>query len=131
MPSPSTRRKHAVNQAMQTLRNWQELTVVDESASKPKIIARIPTLHFALIIFILAGILTAYIGHVHRSQDLLGEINIQRRENIRLHLQHTRLVADYNAATGPSVIYERGESLGLQSTYGDTLIVQTIRQTEP
>ncbi|MCY4158577.1 MAG: hypothetical protein OXE92_05125 [Bacteroidetes bacterium] len=130
-PGQDTRRKRAVDQAMRTMRNWQELTVIDEYAAKPKVIARIPTLHFGLIIFILAGILTAYIGHIHRSQDLLTEINTQRRENIRLHLQHTRLVADYNSATGPSVIYERGAMLGLQTGYEDSVIIQGIRQTQP
>ena len=116
---------------MRMVRNWQELTVIDESAQKPKIIARIPTLHFGLIIFLLAGILTFYIGHIHRSQDLLGEINRQRRENVRLHLQHNRLVADYNAAIGPSVIYERGSALGLQSGREVEKLIQSIQEIEP
>ncbi len=115
--SVATRKKHAVNQAMLSLSNWRELTVIDESAVKPNVIARIPTLHFGLIIFIIAGILTIYIGQIHRSQDLLGQINTERRENVRLHLQHNRLVADLNAALGPSVIHARGDSLDLKAVY--------------
>ena len=130
-PDPSTRKRRAVDQAMGAIRNWQELTVVDESAAKPKVIARIPTLHFGLIIFIIAGILTFYIGHIHRSQDLLGAINHQRRENVRLHLQHNRLVADYNASIGPSVIYERGAALGLQSGYEAGERIQSTQEGTP
>ncbi len=90
---------------------------MDESASKPKVIARIPTLHFALIIFLLAGILTMYIGQIHRSQDLLDQINTQRRENVRLHLQHNRFVSDLNATIGPSVIHQRASELGLKEVH--------------
>lgn len=90
---------------------------MDESASKPKVIARIPTLHFALIIFLLAGILTMYIGQIHRSQDLLDQINTQRRENVRLHLQHNRFVSDLNATIGPSVIHQRAGELGLKEVH--------------
>jgi len=110
----TTRNERAVDQAMLSLSNWRELTIIDQSAAKPSVIARIPTLHFGLIIFIVAAILTIYIGQVHRSQDLLGEINTERRENIRLHLLHNRLAADLNATIGPSVIHSRGTSLGLK-----------------
>lgn len=99
---------------MGALRNWQEFTVMDEAAAKPKVIARISTLRFGLVIFIIAGLLTLYIGHVHSSQDLLAELNTLNRENVRLHLQHNRLVADYNASIGPSVIHQRVPALGLQ-----------------
>ena len=78
----TTCNKRAVDQAMVSLSNWRELTVIDESASKPKVVARIPTLHFGIIIFVIAAILTVYIGQTHRSQDLLGEINTERRENV-------------------------------------------------
>ena len=116
-PRSKTRKKRAVRHAMLSMNNWQELTVIDESMSKPKVIARIPTLDFALIIFILAGILTLYIGQVHRSQDLLDQINTQRRENVRLHLQHNRFVSDLNATIGPSVIHQRAGELGLKGVH--------------
>ncbi len=99
---------------MTTIRSWQELTIIDEFTPERKVIARVSTLQFGIIIFLLAGILTVYIGHIHTSQDLLAEINSQRKENVRLHLQHKQLVADYNAIVGPSVIYRRAENLGLE-----------------
>ncbi len=125
----SSRRRQAVDRAMMTFRSWQQLTVIDETAPKSRVIARIPTLHFGMVIFFIAGVLTIYIGHTHRTQDLLGEISIQRRENVRLHLQHNRLVADYNASIGPSVIYERGSELGLQRGHEFAGIIQV--RTEP
>ncbi|MCY3628703.1 MAG: hypothetical protein OXG94_01680 [Bacteroidetes bacterium] len=131
-PNQATRRQRAVEQAMTTVRSWQELTIIDESTPERKVIARISTLQFGLIIFLLAGILTGYIGHIHTSQDLLAEINTQRRENVRLHLQHNRLVADYNAFVGPSVIYERAGVLGLQRGHEYAGFIQSgAQQTEP
>ncbi len=130
-PNQTTRRQRAVEQAVTTVRGWQELTIIDESTPERKVIARISTLQFGLIIFLLAGILTGYIGHIHTSQDLLAEINTQRRENVRLHLQHNRLEADYNAFVGPSVIYERVEELGLQRGHEYAGLIQTALPNEP
>lgn len=130
-PSQTARKQRAVDRAMFSVRNWQELKIIDESTPEPKVVARVSTLQFGLIIFILAGVLTGYIGHIHTSQDLLGEINLQRRENVRLHLQHNRLVADYNASIGPSVIYERAEVLGLQRGHEYAGLVQIAPPIEP
>jgi len=127
-PHSASRKKRAVRRAMLSMNNWQELTVMDESASKPKVIARIPTLHFAVIIFILSGILTLYIGQIHRSQDLLDQINTQRRENVRLHLQHNRFVSDLNAAIGPSVIHQRASELGLKGVHE---LEEELNSTQP
>ena len=110
--TPRTRR--AVNRAMHTVRGWQELTVIDEVSPKPRVLARISTLRFGLMVFAIAAAFTIYIGHVYQSQDLLDEINIQSRENVRLHLQHNQTLAEYHAATGPSVIYRRAQTLGLE-----------------
>lgn len=108
------RTRHAVDRAVRTVRGWQELTVIDEISPKPRVLARISTLRFGLVVFAIAAAFTIYIGHVYQSQDLLDEINLQRQENVRLHLQHNRALAEYNAATGPSVIYRRAQTLGLQ-----------------
>ncbi len=110
--TPRTRR--AVDRAMRTVRGWQELTVIDEISPKPRVLARISTLRFSLVVFAIAAAFTIYIGHVYQSQDLLDEMNLQQQENVRLHLQHNRILAEYNAATGPSVIYRRAQTLGLQ-----------------
>lgn len=126
-PSHPAQRQHAVSRAIVTVRNWGQLTVMDESSPKPKIVARISTLQFGLIISVIAGILTLYIGQVHQSRELLGQISSERRENVRLHLQHNRLVADFNASIGPSVIYQRGAALGLQSGYEFAGIIRNPR----
>lgn len=130
-PSQATRRKHAIKDAVRTVQNWQEISVIDESTPERRVIARISSLQFGLIILVLASILTGYIGHIHTSQDLLKAINVQRRENIRLHLQHNRLVADYNASIGPSVIYERVQPLGLQRGTRFAGIIQRTQLIEP
>lgn len=127
----AAKRQHAVSRAIVTVRNWRQLTVMDESSPKPKVVARISTLQFGLIIFIIAGILTLYIGHVHQSRELLGQISVQQRENVRLHLQRNRLVADFNASIGPSVIHQRGSVLGLQSGYEFAGIIRTPETLTP
>ena len=111
---PRDRTRRAVERAVHTVRGWQELTVIDEISPKPRVLARISTLRFGLMVFAIAAAFTVYIGHVYQSQDLLDEINIQRRENVRLHLQKNQSLAEYHAATGPSVIYRRAQTLGLQ-----------------
>lgn len=101
---------------------------MDESAKEPSVITRISTARFALVVFAIAGLLTLYIGHVYKTQDLLDELQVLQRDNLRLHLEHNRLRGEYDAATGPSVIYRRAPTLGLQAgfTYGET-----IRTTAP
>ncbi len=128
---PSNRQRQVVDRAMMSFRSWQRLTVIDETTPKTRVIARIPTLYFGMVIFFIAGVLTIYIGHIHRTQDLLGEISIQRRENVRLHLQHNRLVADFNASIGPSVIYERGADLGLQRGHEFAGTIQVTPEPAP
>ncbi len=108
---------------MRSLSRWRELMIMDESAKEPGTIIRISTARFAVVVFVIAGLLTLYIGHVYTTQDLLNELQEVRRANLRLHLQHNRLRGEYDAATGPSVIYRRAADLDLETgfTYGETI----------
>ena len=108
---------------MRSLRGWRELTIVDESAKEPGQVAKISTLRFAAIVFAISGCFTLYIWHVYKTQDILDELQVLRRENVRLHLQHNQLIGEFNAATGPSVIYRRAADLDLEEghTYATTI----------
>lgn len=74
---------------------------------------KVPTTRFALLITALAVAFTAYVGHVHATQDLLAHLQQLRRENLQLHLKYNRLKGDFDRMVGPSVIYERARRLGL------------------
>ncbi|MEX0600480.1 MAG: hypothetical protein WD021_02820 [Rhodothermales bacterium] len=71
------------------------------------------TTRFTLLVSGLALLFTVYIGHVHATQNLLNELQQERRENLRLHLKYNRLKGDFDEMVGPSVIYQRARSLGL------------------
>ena len=126
---PRTGRARAVKDAMRALGSWNELVVMDESAKEPGVITKISTARFALVVFAIAGLLILYIGHVYTTQDILNDLQVLRRDNLRLHLQHNRLRGQYDAATGPSVIYRRAPDLGLEDgfIYGET--IRTAAQT--
>lgn len=78
------------------------------------------TARFALIVLLVAGSFTLYVGHVHATKDLLGELQEARTENQQLHLKRNRLQGEFARKTSPSVIYERARELGLRKsvTYG-------------
>lgn len=84
------------------------------------------TVRFALIVLFLAGGFTLYVGHVHATKDLLGEVQNARTENQQLHLKRNRLQGEFAHKTSPSVIYERARELGLRKsvTYGPSVSVE-------
>ena len=86
----------------------------------------VSTLRFAAVVLLLAGAFTLYVGHVHATKDLLGEVQELRTENQRLHLKHNRLQGEFARKTSPSVIYERARELGLEEsvTYGPPVRVE-------
>lgn len=88
---------------------------------------RISTVRFALLILVLAAVFTLYVGHVHATQDLLAKLQEARRVNQSLHLKHNRLKGAFDRATGPAVIHERAQELGLREslTYGPSIEVDT------
>ena len=110
-------RRRAITGAMQSMRGWREMVIIDETAKEPNVVARVPTWRFAILVFAIAGALTLYIGHVYETQDLLDTLQSERRENLRLYLHYNSLLGQYNEATGPGVIYERAPDVGLEEGY--------------
>ena len=96
---------------------WQTLRSEPLSTESSDAVRAISTAKFALAVFVLAAGFTSYIGHVYHTQDLLNELQGMRRENLRLHLQHSQLTGELSAATGPSVIYTRAPGLGLEDGF--------------
>lgn len=87
---------------------------------------RISTVRFALVVLLLAGAFTLYVGHVHATRSLLSEVQELRTENKRLHLKRNRLKGKYARKTSPAVIYERARELGLRAsvTYGPPVSIE-------
>ena len=77
-------------------------------------LARVSTVRFGVLVLVVAGLFTAYIGHVHATLALAVELHQVQRENMRLHLKLNRLKGDFDRATGPAVIYDRARALGLE-----------------
>ncbi len=86
---------------------------------------RVSTVRFALILLVLAGAFTLYVGHVHATQEVLAQLQEARRTNQQLHLKHNRLKGAYDRATGPGVIHRRAREMGLREslTYGSAITV--------
>jgi hypothetical protein len=95
-------------------------------SSDDTFLRKISTVRFAAIVLLVAGLSTLYVGHVHATKDLLGEVQTLRTENQRLHLKRNRLQGEFARKTSPSVIYERARELGLQEsvTYGPPVSVE-------
>ena len=89
-------------------------------SSDESFIERVSTVRFALIVLVLAGAFTLYVGHVHATRSLLNDVQELRTTNKRLHLKRNRLQGQFARKTSPSVIYERARELGLRAsvTYG-------------
>ncbi len=109
------------------LPGWKELTAGNErsSARRPlgALAGKVSTMQFAMLVLVLAGAVTLYVGHVQATQDLLAEVQHARRENQRLHLKLDRLRGEFDRATGPAVVYRRARALGLEEgiVYGPTI----------
>lgn len=87
----------------------------------------ISTGRFAALLLLFAVAFTAYVGHVHATQDLYERVEAERQENQRLHLKADRLQGELNRATGPRVVHERARELGFQEnlSFGPTIHVET------
>ncbi len=113
--TPSSRVRARSNS--QTLPGWQDLTDSNErergGSRAGSFLERISTTRFTLLIVGLAVLFTLYVGHVHATQDLLAEVQQERRENLSLHLKYNHLKGDFDEMVGPSVIYRRAHGLGL------------------
>jgi len=87
---------------------------------------QVSTVRFAMVVMLVAGAFTLYVGHVHATKDLLGKVQEVRAENQRLHLKRNRLTGEFARKVSPSVIYERARDLGLREsvTYGPPVSVE-------
>lgn len=97
-----------------------------ERSGEDSFLEQVSTVRFALVLLVLAGAFTLYVGHVHATKDLLSEVQEARSENQRLHLKRNRLEGEFARKTSPSVIYERARELGLRAsvTYGPPISVE-------
>jgi hypothetical protein len=79
-----------------------------------------------LLLLAVAAAFTLYVGHVHATQDLLAEVQLLRKDNVRLHMQHNRLKGEFDRRAGPAGLYERARALGLEEgiAYGPTITVE-------
>lgn len=94
--------------------------------SDDSFLEKVSTGRFAVLLLAIAGVFTLYVGHVHATTDLLDRLQDVRAENRRLHLEHNRLKGEYDRQTGPSVIYERAQEMGLRASvrYGPPVSVE-------
>lgn len=137
-PGPSRSRPRATSSRRSTRRKsksdalpgWNDLTGANRlSGNRAKgstFLERVSTTRFALLIVGVAVLFTLYVGHVHATQDLLAQVQQERRENLRLHLKHNRLKGEFDRMVGPAVIYERAHELGLveEPDFGPTIRIQ-------
>lgn len=95
-------------------------------SSDDTFLERVSTVRFTVVVLLLAGAFTLYVGHVHATEDLLGQVQEARAENQRLHLKHNRLKGEFARKTSPPVIYEHARDLGLKKsvTYGPPVSVE-------
>jgi hypothetical protein len=113
----------------QRLPGWKDLAGSNErvrvASRRGSFLESISTTRFALLIVGMAVLFTLYVGHVHATQDMLAEVQQERRENLRLHLKFNRLKGDFDQMVGPSVIYTRAGDLGLveDPSFGPTIQV--------
>lgn len=103
-------------------KNRRTRTDVDDGS----FLRSVSTAQYALLVLVLAAAFTAYVGHVHATQQLLADLQEARAANQSLHLKHNRLQGAFDRKTGPSVIHERARQLGLREsvTYGPTIRVE-------
>jgi cell division protein FtsB len=85
----------------------------------------VSTVRFALVVLLLAGAFTLYVGHVHATTDVLDQLQEARSENQRLHLKRNRLKGAYDRKTSPKVIHERAREMGMEAsvTYGPPITI--------
>jgi hypothetical protein len=121
-PSRSDKKKEAARApraVIADLPGWSDLKNskndrAAKPAAEPRLLASMSTLRFSLGILAVAALFTLYVGHVQATQDLLDDVYQARKENLALHLELNVLQGEYDTRTGPAVIYERANALGLR-----------------
>ncbi len=101
-----------------SLPTWKELEHrqnrrADSENRSNVFLETVSTAKMALLIIVLAAGFTAYVGHVHATQELLATVQEMREDNMRLHLRYNRTKGQYDKLTGPQTIHQRAQELGL------------------
>ncbi len=90
------------------------------------LLGRVSMGRFVLLVVAAAVAFLLYVGHVYRTDEVLSELQIVRRENLRLHLKYNRTKAAFDAATAPGTIIPKARALGLEEgiAYGPAIAVE-------
>ena len=75
---------------------------------------KISTAQFAAVLLISALAIGLYVRHVFATQDTLSQLELLRRENLQLQLQHNQLKGAVDHDLSPNLIYRRAKELGLE-----------------
>ena len=77
-------------------------------------LATVSTARLALVIVASALILALYVGHVLATQEVLADLEQERKTNLRLQLELNQLEGRFERLTAPDEIYRRALVLGLE-----------------
>lgn len=96
-------------------------------ATKPGLVDGVPTLRFAVLLVAACALFTLYVGHIYATQALVEDVQVLRKENLRLVLKHNRLRGEFDRMTSPAVILDRAAALGLEPSpeYAPTIRLDT------
>lgn len=111
------------------LPSWRDLDRITNGrvvAPKSHPFDSISTARIALIILLVGASVTAYVGHVHATQGVLGELQSLRAEGSSLRLEFNSIRGEYDRLTGPAAIRHAARDLGLveNTTFGEPLIIE-------
>ena len=77
-------------------------------------LASVSTARLGLIIVASAIALALYVGHVLATQELLADLELEKKANLRLQLELNQLEGRFERLTAPDEIYRRALVLGLE-----------------
>jgi len=116
----SSRREGSWKRHGTALPTWTDLEHTNTRRYAPQsddaFLERMSTVRFAIIVAVLAAMFTAYVGHVHATQELLADVQQAQAENRSLHIQHNYLQGEYARQTGPALVHRRARALGMVET---------------
>lgn len=115
------------------LPGWADLAsantrALPRPASAPRgFIETITTAQFAFLLFVIAVLGTAYVGHTHATDRALETVQAERARAERLTMQRSRLQAELAAESSPQVILPRAKALGLEEgvAYGEAISLRS------
>lgn len=114
-PSRSDWQRHGT-----ALPSWTDLEHTNARRYAPDsnqtFLEQVSTIRFAIFVVILAATFTAYVGHVHATQELLADVQQAEAENRSLHIQHNYLQGQYARHTGPARVHDRARAMGMRET---------------